>query len=447
MGVVELSVKQSRAWRYLEDNVTAELLYGGAAGGGKSVLGCLWHIHRRTKYAGSRGLIGRSKLSVLEGSTLVTLFKVASDLGYMAGRDFKYNQQKNIIVWKNGSISVFKDLFQYPSDPDFNSLGSTEYTDVFIDEIIEITQKAFDILKSRIRWKLGEFGLIPKILGTCNPGPGWVKERFIIKDNLPVILHPYQKFVKSLLTDNPDPVFKELYHTQLSQMASDYDKQRLIEGDWEAEREVTRPFMNQYKQEKHESRQAIFNPNLPLLISIDFNINPFAITFAHLWKDDKGEHFHIFDEIELKHGSMPVMIETIKSRYKNKLMSCMVTGDASGNKGEISQRDNASNYLQLMRGLNLSPKQLQVPKSNPLHENSMADCNYLLFNFPDFKINPLTCPNTCRDMRIVQVDIYGKIIKKNRLDIAQQGDFFDTVRYSINTFLKQWIEFHQKQRK
>src|SRR5690606_19670380 len=112
----ELSVKQTKAWDALEDEHTSEVFYGGAAGGGKSLLGCIWHIHRRTKYPGTRGLIGRSKIKSLEESTLVTLFTVLSKMKYVSGRDYKYNAQKNFIAWRNGSKTILKDLFLYPSD-------------------------------------------------------------------------------------------------------------------------------------------------------------------------------------------------------------------------------------------------------------------------------------------------------------------------------------------
>jgi len=165
---ITIEGKQFDCWHYLTDSVTTEIFYGGAAGGGKSFLGAIWHIYRRTTYPGTRGLIGRSSLKALEGSTLITFFEVCRLQGYQIGRDFTYNQQKNTINWINGSQTILKDLFQYPSDPDFISLGSTEYTDAFIDEATEISHKAFDIINSRLRWKLNDFGLIPKTLATCN---------------------------------------------------------------------------------------------------------------------------------------------------------------------------------------------------------------------------------------------------------------------------------------
>lgn len=206
------------------------------------------------------------------------------------------------------------------------------------------------------------------------------------------------------------------------------------------------PFMTQYKAEKHESTSAKFDPNKQLLIVVDFNLNPFCVCFAHNWRDQAGEHFHIFDEAEIKNGSIPQMIDEIKLRYGAQLTNCRITGDAMGKKKEIAERDNASYYLQLQRGLGIRDSQLQLP-ANPSHENSRADCNYVLFHYPDFKINPKTCPGTARDMKIVQCDNFGKIIKSNRKDISQQADFFDNVRYGINTFLFDWLRQHSRVRK
>lgn len=439
----DLSRKQSDAWHFLEDKETTEILYGGGAGGGKSWLGCLWHIIRRIKYPGSRGLIGRAKISTLEQSTLVTLFEVAAKMGYVSGRDFNYSSTKHIITWANGSKTILKDLFFYPADPDFTSLGSTEYTDAFIDEATEITLKAFEIVNSRIRWKLDEYGIIPKILLTCNPGPGWVKDKFIVNKNKAIELKPYQRFVKALITDNPREDFKALYMEQLSRMTSDYDKARLIHGDWEAAREVLNPFFNEYDPVKHESVDALIQPGKPVIISIDFNLNPFAVNFYQMWQDAAGFHSWQIDEASIAHGSIPAMIDLINTRFYSYLPSCKVTGDYNGRKGELSQRDNASNYEQIRRGLKLRENQIITP-TNPTHENSRSDCNYFLHHFPDFKINPLKCPDTCRDMRMVQCDNFGSIIKKSRNDISQQADHADATRYKINTFAMEWITRHQK---
>lgn len=209
------------------------------------------------------------------------------------------------------------------------------------------------------------------------------------------------------------------------------------------EMSATNPFMTQYDPLKHESLEAVHDQRKQLSAIIDFNLNPFCLLLAHQWNDGYGDHFHIFDEIEIKNGSIPLMVEEIRLRYNSQIPNMRLAGDSMGKRKEISERDNSSYYIQIKRGLGLRDSQLYLP-NNPTHENSRGDCNYVLYHHPDFKINPVKCPNTCRDMRIVQCDTEGKIIKSNRKDISQQADFFDCVRYGINAFLFNWIVNHQK---
>lgn len=441
-GAIKLSPKQTVAFELLEDNITNELLYGGGAGGGKSMLGCIWHIHRRTAYPNSRGLIGRAKIANLEQSTLVTLFKVAALFGYKQNIHYNYNSQKHTINWQNGSQTILKDLFLYPSDPDFTSLGSTEYTDAFIDEGTEITLKAFEIVSTRIRWNLDVYGLVPKLLITANPSDGWVKERFIEKDDKQVILPPHQHFVQSLVTENPDEKFKELYIKQLERLSSDYDKERLLHGNWGATREVSNPFATQWSDKKHISEVPVYDPKKQLIIHLDFNLDPFSVGFSHIFLDSNGEHDHQFDEAEINNGSIEAMADLIKLRYKVSLPNAILTGDSMGKKREISERDNASLYLQLLRKLGMNETQLKV-SNNPTHENSRADCNYYLYHFPDLKIHP-RCTGTIRDMRNVQVDSFGSIIKRNRNDVNQRADFLDNFRYKVHNIGYKWIDRHQR---
>ena len=203
------------------------------------------------------------------------------------------------------------------------------------------------------------------------------------------------------------------------------------------------PFAYNYDIQKHESELAVFMPGRQWKISFDFNLNPFGCIFFHLWRDEKGEHLHVFDEMSIEMGNIPVMIDRIKERYGAYLHLCEITGDDMGNRRSMSERDFASLYDQLLRGLKLNKNQLKLA-GNPTHENSRSDVNYILFKFPDFKINPKTCKNTITDMRMVQCDAFGAIMKKNRNDLSQRADHLDCVRYAINTFLKKWVLQNRK---
>lgn len=198
------------------------------------------------------------------------------------------------------------------------------------------------------------------------------------------------------------------------------------------------PFAFSFDDDKHVCSPHAVNGQLYL--AIDFNLNPFGAIIASMWSDSSGAHCHIIDEIEIENGSLPKMIDEIKRKCGTKLRGVMVTGDAMGKRGELSSRDNASLYQQLQRGLGLSWKQFILP-ANPKHENSRSDTNYILTHFPDFKIHS-NCTQTIYDLRYVQCDAFGSIIKRNRNDMNQHADHLDCVRYLINAFLKKWISLH-----
>jgi hypothetical protein len=220
--------RQSQAWKYLTDNETNIVLFGGSAGGGKSWLGCLWITTLCLQYPGTRYLIGRTVLQQLKLTTLNTLFDLLSILNLKSGQHYNFNGQSNVITFYNGSEIILKDLAYQPSDPNFDSLGSLELTGAFIDEAAQINNLAYSIIKSRIRYKLNEFKLIPKVLMTCNPSNNWLKKDFYIpwKENK---LDPNKQFIPSLPMDNPH--LPSTYIEMLKELPPQQRK-RLLEGDW-----------------------------------------------------------------------------------------------------------------------------------------------------------------------------------------------------------------------
>lgn len=226
---MRLNLKQTKALDYLEDDSTTEVLYGGGAGGGKSILGCYWQLKRRLKYPGTRGLLGRANLKTLKETTLQSFFEVARLQDIKAGDHFRYNQQSGVISFFNGSSILLKDLFLYPSDPNFDELGSLEITDAFIDECNQTVEKAWNVVKSRIRYRLDDYGLVPKMLGSCNPAKNFVYNRFYkpFKDGS---LPNHRKFIQALVTDNPDI---SIHYRENLLGLDEASKQRLLYGNWE----------------------------------------------------------------------------------------------------------------------------------------------------------------------------------------------------------------------
>jgi hypothetical protein len=226
---MELSIKQTIALDLLEDKTTNEILFGGGAGGGKTALGCYWQLKQRLKYPNTRGLIGRAVLKTLKETTLVSFFQVAKMQGLEAGKHYKFNAQSSQIEFFNGSTILLKDLYSYPSDPNFDELGSLEITDAFIDEANQVEDKARNIIKSRIRFQLDQNNLVPKVLYTCNPAKNWTYSEFY-KPQQDNSIANNKRFISSLIDDNP---FISKHYKENLLSLDKVSKERLLFGNWE----------------------------------------------------------------------------------------------------------------------------------------------------------------------------------------------------------------------
>lgn len=226
---MKLTIKQTRALDYLEDRFTQEVYYGGAAGGGKSFFGCYWILKCALKLPGTRWLIGRTELKNLKKTTLNSFFEVCKMQGIKADIHYKYNAQESIFHLVNGSQILLADLASYPSDPEFDSLGSLEITGAFVDEAPQITDKAKNIVKSRIRYKLDEFKIIPKMLMCGNPSKNWAYYDFYqpAKENR---LRTDRQFIQALVTDNP---YISPHYIESLKGLDKNSRARLLDGDWE----------------------------------------------------------------------------------------------------------------------------------------------------------------------------------------------------------------------
>jgi hypothetical protein len=412
------------------------ILYGGAIRGGKSYWLLLMFHSLSLLYPKSKWLLLRESYSTLE-RTLIPTFRKLLNEGIQPY--IKSFDQKNFVVtYHNGSQLIFMSE-SYDQDKELNRFRGLEINGAGIDEMNEIQKDTFFKIIERAGSHITDSNPPIKILGTCNPSNGWVKEEFYNPWRTGNLKNTWA-YIPAKITDNPYvPVD---YIESLKDNLPPLDYQKFVDGDWDVFK-TENPFAYEYKPEKHESEKAVFVPGRRWGISFDFNLNPFGCVFFHLWRDAEGEHLHIFDELSIENGNIPAMVEIIKQRYTGYLHLCEITGDFMGNQRTITERDFSSNYQLILRGLKMPNSALKaVP--NPKHSNSRSDVNFILFKFPDFKINPKTCKNTCADMRVVQCDSFGQIMKKDRNNLAQRADHLDCVRYIVNTFLYKWIVNNRK---
>lgn len=229
-ATINLLPKQSLAWDAWESPNITELGYGGAAGGGKTRLGCYLAITIAETYPGSRGAIGRKELKTLRLTTLSTLFEIFKEMGY-SEKDYKYDVQQGLITFSNGSQILILDTAYSPQDPEYTRFGSLEITWAWIDESNETPEKAKSILKTRLGRKnnLNGVQIKPFWLETFNPNKGHV-HRDYYKPWKEGTMPPYRAFIRALPGDNPH--LPEAYITNLER-SDKVTRERLLKGNFE----------------------------------------------------------------------------------------------------------------------------------------------------------------------------------------------------------------------
>lgn len=243
-----ISEVQNLAMQQFDDPQVVSVVFGGGAGGGKSfIIGLICAIACK-KYPGTRWGLARKELKSLKQTTLATLIaKVHRVLG-ITENDYKLNLLDSTLEYSNGSSILLLDLTAKPSDPEMESLGSLELTGAFIDEVGEVTKKAYDILASRVnRWLNKEYGITGKVVSSCNPSPGFVRQEFYDKyeqlgagrmqrwKNGNVYVNgervdAYNVYIRSTVLDNP--FIDENYVEGLRRLPPQ-EKKRLLEGNWD----------------------------------------------------------------------------------------------------------------------------------------------------------------------------------------------------------------------
>jgi phage terminase large subunit len=231
---IELSEKQQQALKALHWSTDyTHVLYGGAASGGKTFLGCYWQIARRLLYPNTRGLIIRSELKAIRQTTLNTFWQIVGLMKLKDGVDYSFNAQDFVFTFSNGSQIVFKEIQYLPSDPEYSYLGGYECADAFVDEAQQVPGRGLELLGSRIRLNLigDREQPKPKILMTCNPSKGYLYNEYYDPYRTGK-LRPERIFIPALLSDNTLMKNRDVYEETLKSL-SERDYKRLALGDWD----------------------------------------------------------------------------------------------------------------------------------------------------------------------------------------------------------------------
>ena len=210
------------------DAKESEVLFGGAAGGGKSYGQVVDALLFAMRYPSSKQLILRRTFSELEKS----LIRVALEV--FPRKLYKFNQSNHTCRFTNGSCIDFgycaleSDVYQYQS---------AEYDCVRFDELTHFTERQYLYLISRVR---GANSFPKQVKSSTNPGGVghvWVKKRFV--DPAPPDT-PFEgddglmrRFIPALLKDNGFLTKKDRSYEQRLLALPESERRALLYGDWD----------------------------------------------------------------------------------------------------------------------------------------------------------------------------------------------------------------------
>jgi len=274
---LKLSVTEKQK-RFI-DACESEVLFGGAAGGGKSYGQMVDALLFALKYPASKQLVLRRTFAELEKSLIRTA------LALFPKEIYTFNSSSHTGRLKNGSVIDFgycaaeNDVYQYQS---------AEYDVIRFDELTHFTEAQYIYLISRVR---GANGYPKQIKSSTNPGGighTWVKSRFIDvgehgkafvgSDGMKRI------FIPSLLDDNKflregDPEYKKRLLA-----LPEREKKALLYGDWNI-------FDGQYFSEFSKERHVISPFEIPSswrkYRSIDYGLDRFVCLWIAVSSDNK----------------------------------------------------------------------------------------------------------------------------------------------------------------
>lgn len=223
--------KQLLAAKYWIDDVTEQILYGGAKGGGKSYLGATLIMADALIYPETHYFIARQELIDLRKYTIPTIHEVFKNWGLKLEDYANFNGQDNVFNLKNGSKVFLISCRENPSDPLFERFGSMQMTRGMLEEAGEVAEAAKANLWLSIgRWKNKEYNLKKKLLITANPKMGWMKRDFVEPYKLGQ-LEEDKQYIQAFATDNV--YLPEDYIKSLRDEKDKVRRQRLFEGNWD----------------------------------------------------------------------------------------------------------------------------------------------------------------------------------------------------------------------
>jgi len=424
-----------------------DVLYGGAAGGGKS-FALLADPLRFCHNPNHRGLLLRRTLD-----ELTELIDKSRQLYTKAFPGAKFRESKSTWHFPSGATIWFTYL---DKDKDVTRFQGQAFNWIGIDEITQYpTPYVWDYLRSRLRATDPELQQHLYMRATANPGGvggWWVKKTYIdgpepnkpfpafdVETGNPFVWPPghekegqplfYRKFVPARLTDNPFLMADGQYEAMLRSLP-EVERRRLLEGDWDVAEGAAFP---EFSRRRHVVEPFELPTNWPRIRAADYG---YASPSCVLWGAiDWDNNIWVYRELYAKHLTAEELADKIlEAEQLDPLPHYTVLDSSCWNKTGFGP----SIAETMMRaGVRWTPSDRNRLQGKMELHRRLANDPYT--EEPRLRIFA-TCQNTVKQMAGIPLS------KTNSEDVDTKAEdhAYDALRYMVMTRMSGYASIHQQ---
>jgi hypothetical protein len=280
---------------------------------------------------------------------------------FLEPNQFHYHPQRHMMTWDGGG------QIQFASAEHEDSIKGPNVAAAGVDEPGIVSQRAWRNTMARVRHPAAP--LRQRVAAGTPEGLNWLMDYFGSAADRPDHVRVY-----TMSTEENTELPAE-YLAQLKANATAAELQAYVSGKFV---NLTGALAYQaFDPEVHWTERVALDPDLPLRVTFDFNVDPMACVIGQQAPGPHGDEARVVDAVVLPSSVVMDVCDEIQRRYPKWGPGIVVYGDATGKaRSTVNRRSNYDIIRDMLAPIGRVT--VKVPASNPPVTQRLNSVNRLL---------------------------------------------------------------------